>query len=85
MDYLPVHLYRGIKKLQDVQYFLTVHYDSRDQSIIKMTRLIDVSIKRIKDLNRFPPNAQELIDAMDPSNLLGLSLQLYNLQAYLCT
>lgn len=84
MDYLPVQLYHGIKKLQDVQYFLSVHYDSRDQSIVKMIRLIDVSIKRIKDLNRFPPNAQEIINAMDPSNLVGLSVQLYNLQAYLC-
>ena len=57
MDYLPVHLYNSVKKLQDVHDFLTMHYDQRDLSIAKMKRLIDVSIKRIQDLNRIPANA----------------------------
>jgi len=84
MDYLPVHLYNSVKKLQDVQDFLTVHYDQNDLSIARMKRLIDVSIKRIQDMNRVPPNALEVIGAMEPSNLMQLSILLYNLQTYLC-
>jgi len=85
MNYLPVHLYKSIKKLQDVHDFLTVHYDTRDVSISKMKRLIDVSVKRIQDLNRISPDAAAVIDAMDPTNMVHLSVHLYNLQSYLCT
>lgn len=84
MDYLPVHLYNSVKKLQDVHDFLTMHYDQRDLSIAKMKRLIDVSIKRIQDLNRIPANAGDIISAMDPSNLTTLAVHLYNLQTHLC-
>lgn len=84
MDYLPVHLYNSVKKLQDVHDFLTVHYDQNDLSITRMKRLIEVTIKRIRDLNRIPPNALEVIGAMEPSNLMQLSILLYNLQTYLC-
>lgn len=84
MDYLPVHLYNSVKKLQDVHDFLTMHYDQRDLSIAKMKRLIDVSIKRIQDLNRIPANASDIISAMDPSNLATLAVHLYNLQTHLC-
>ena len=84
MDYLPVHLYTSIKKLQDVRYFLIQRYDQRDLSMSKMTQLIEVTIKRIGDLNHISPNARELIDTLDPSDLVVLAKQLYNLQTYLC-
>lgn len=80
-----MHLYKSIKKLQDVHDFLIQNYDERDASISKMKRLIDVSIKRIRDLNKISPNASAVIDSMDPSNIIHLSLHLYNLQSYLCT
>jgi len=84
MDYLPVHLYHSVKKLHDVYDFLTVHYDQSDLSIARMKRLIEVSIKRIRDMNRISPNAIEIIGAMESSSLATLSIHLYNLQTHLC-
>jgi hypothetical protein len=84
MDYLPVHLYQGVKKLQNVYDFLTVQYDHNDPTIAKMKRLIEVSVKRIQDMNRISANALEVINAMEPSNLASLSIHLYNLQTHLC-
>lgn len=83
MDYLPVHLYNSVKNYR-MCMILTMHYDQRDLSIAKMKRLIDVSIKRIQDLNRIPANAGDIISGMDPSNLATLAVHLYNLQTNLC-
>jgi len=85
MEYIPVHLYNSVKKLRDIRDFLTGSSDRNNEHAIQaMIKLIDVTIRRIHDINSIPQQGIAIIESMDPYNISSLSIKLYNLQTYLC-
>lgn len=85
MEYIPVHLYSSVRKLRDVRDFLTQTGTQNDRvTIATMVKLIDVTIRRIHDIDTIPPRAVAIIESMDPNNISSLSIKLYNLQTHLC-
>lgn len=82
---VSVEKYHELKKMRDIEEELEMYHNTQHAMLANSIRtLVKIIIHRIENMDTIPQVAKTHIRSMEIGDLHRLSIDLYNLQTYLC-